>query len=446
MLARLLELLGRLRPMTLVAVGAAGGIGAAILLWAVVARPPYLEIAVSRQAAQEAAEQAAREQQAAREAAEQAASEQQAAREAAEQAAREQQAAQEAAEQAQQATRGLPSGPPSPLADSRTLEILYATNRAMDRSGARLEYTSDRAHELSFGIARVQLPNNHREGAIERPWRFRILAFEIGTSEDPKKHFTLRGLQELDRDAFIDTIKEAKRDTALVFVHGYNNKFDDGVFRIAQIVWDGQLFDTVVPVLYSWPSKGHTKDYLYDEDSADASVDNFIDLLQVLQMHSGIKRVHIIAHSMGNRIILNAMTRAAKPQSLAEVVFAAPDVDRDVFVQLAEKLRTITKGMTLYASAADKPLELKGWLASMPRAGDVTKDGPVIVKGVESIDMSVMGNDLLALNHSTFAASPVIEDIASLVRTGQHPPTLRTSRIRAVPERAATPRYWRYSP
>jgi esterase/lipase superfamily enzyme len=151
---------------------------------------------------------------------------------------------------------------------------------------------------------------------------------------------------------------------------------------------------------------------------------------------------------MGNRIVLNAMAATAdrlKSRRLAEVVFAAPDVDRGVFVGLTKKLRTVTRAMTLYASAADKPLGLKGWLASMPRAGDVTANGPVTVKGVESIDMTVMGDDLFELNHSTFAVSPVIEDIARLVVTGQHPPNLRTSRIRAVPERAATPSFWRYS-
>jgi esterase/lipase superfamily enzyme len=199
---------------------------------------------------------------------------------------------------------------------------------------------------------------------------------------------------------------------------------------------------------YVWPSKANTSDYFYDEGSAELSVDSFIELLQMLQMQSGIKTVHIVAHSMGNRIVLNAMAATAnklKSQKLAEVVFAAPDVDRDVFVGVAKKLGAVTNGMTLYASAADRPLGLKGWLASMPRAGDVTENGPVVVKGVESINMTVMGNDLFALNHSTFAVSPVIEDIARLVLTEQHPPNRRTSRIRAVPERAATPRYWRYS-
>jgi len=336
---------------------------------------------------------------------------------------------------------------PRPSGDSRTLDIFYATNRLVDQSGPRLEYTGGRADELSFGLARVRVPDNHREGAVERPWRINVLTFEIGQSEDPKNHFILRGLRELDREAFIDTIRDSHRDTALVFIHGYNNSFEDGVFRLAQIVGDGQLFD-IVPVLFSWPSKASAMDYVYDEGSSELSIESFLDLLKILQTQSGIKTVHIVAHSMGNRIVLNALAAAdtLKLRPFAEVVLAAPDVDRDVFIRRSQIIRkVITGGVTLYASAADKPLGLVGVAASVPRAGDVTENGPVVVEGVESIDMTAMGNDLFALNHSTFATSPVVEDIARLVITSKHPPNLRTSRIRGVPERAASPRYWRYS-
>ena len=91
--------------------------------------------------------------------------------------------------------------------------------------------------------------------------------------------------------------------------------------------------------------------------------------------------------------------------------------------------------------------------ASDDRAGTVTKDGPVVVEGVESIDMTSTNpeslferfwrRDPLGLNtHNTFV-SPVIVDIARLVESGEHPPHRRTALIRGVPEN--TPRYWRYA-
>jgi hypothetical protein len=90
-------------------------------------------------------------------------------------------------------------------------------------------------------------------------------------------------------------------------------------------------------------------------------------------------------------------------------------------------------------------LGLMGFLGKVPRAGDVTSDGPAVIEeGIESIDVTSVGNDLFSLNHSTFASNPVIEDIGRLISKGEHPPNLRTSRIFGMPLNAIPPRYWRY--
>jgi hypothetical protein len=180
-------------------------------------------------------------------------------------------------------------------------------------------------------------------------------------------------------------------------------------------------------------------------------------LLELLQEQVGIKTVHVIAHSMGNRIVLNAISKAVdtlKPPPLGEVVLAAADVDRQRFTQLIKAVRKISHGITLYASASDAALWWSGMAASDDRAGTVTNDGPIVVEGVESIDMTSTNpmrwfverfwrKDPLGLNtHNTFV-NPVIVDIARLVTKGEHPPPSRTSAIRGVPEE--TPRYWRYA-
>jgi esterase/lipase superfamily enzyme len=269
-------------------------------------------------------------------------------------------------------------------------------------------------------------------------------------------NFVVRGISSLERGQFVELLRRDRRDTALVFVHGYRNSFDDGAFRLAQIVWDGGLWSSV-PVLFSWPSKNDAREYLYDGESADYSVSYFIHLLEILQKEAEIKTIHIIAHSMGNRIVLNAINQAvAKLQSrpLGELIMAAADVDRDKFKQVVEAVRGVSHGMTLYASAADSALWWSGKLASDIRAGTVTKDGPIVVEGVESIDMTstnpsesylekLWRSDPLGLNtHNTFV-SPVIVDIARLVTKGEHPPPSRTALIRGVPE--DIPRYWRYA-
>ena len=59
---------------------------------------------------------------------------------------------------------------------------------------------------------------------------------------------------------------EEFQDQALVFVHGYNNGFDDALFRTAQIAYD--LKYDGAPFLYSWPSGAGIAGYPYDRESA----------------------------------------------------------------------------------------------------------------------------------------------------------------------------------
>lgn len=54
---------------------------------------------------------------------------------------------------------------------------------------------------------------------------------------------------------------------AFIFVHGFNNSFEDAARRTAQIAFDVK-FDGV-PLFYSWPSKGKALDYVYDTNNAD---------------------------------------------------------------------------------------------------------------------------------------------------------------------------------
>jgi esterase/lipase superfamily enzyme len=304
----------------------------------------------------------------------------------------------------------------------------------------------------------IRVPNNHLPGNVEYDQNLKLKSIKIDRNI-MEQNFVIRGIISIERGEFIDILRSDRRDTALVLVHGYNSSFDNGAFRLAQIVWDGQLYNQpLIPLLFSWPSKNEKAAYKYDEDSAELSVKYFVELLELLQKQAGIKTVHIIAHSMGNRIVLKAISKAAnilKSWPLGEVVFAAADVDQDVFIQVIDEVRNISHGMTLYASEDDAALWWSGKAAYDERAGTVTKDGPVVVEGVESIDMTRTNpkiwflkrfwqkKDLLGLNtHNTFV-SPVIDDIARLVENGKHPPPKRTASIRGVPEE--TPKYWRYA-
>jgi hypothetical protein len=79
----------------------------------------------------------------------------------------------------------------------------------------------------------------------------------------------------------------------------------------------------------------------------------------------------------------------------------------------------------------------------VPRAGDVPADGPLILPGVDTIDVTETSTDLLALNHSTYAErTALLNDIGLLLQTGERPPEKRVPILRRVSSKNGE--FWRY--
>jgi esterase/lipase superfamily enzyme len=138
--------------------------------------------------------------------------------------------------------------------------------------------------------------------------------------------------------------------------------------------------------------------------------------------------------------------RTSHPLTIAQLVMAAPDVDYDTFKQLAPKVRRITQGMTLYASSADKAMGASRALAKVPRAGDVTSAGPLILPDIDTIDVTPVGQELFGLNHDTFATGrTVLSDVSRIVLDGLRPPDARLPvEIQPMPDGVLPPKFWRY--
>jgi esterase/lipase superfamily enzyme len=102
----------------------------------------------------------------------------------------------------------------------------------------------------------------------------------------------------------------------------------------------------------SWPSGGEITAYDYDSEKC-------LTLSRSIFARRWVSKIYVVTHSMGNQIVTGALAQASKIGvriALTELVFAAPDVDRDVFVFLSNHLKSVAKGITLYASSADKAL------------------------------------------------------------------------------------------
>jgi esterase/lipase superfamily enzyme len=336
--------------------------------------------------------------------------------------------------------------PAAPAVDPRVVEFLFAsTRRSVERApGEDVAYGGERGH-LSFGAASVRIPDDHKIGRIELPSSWRLFGITLQSASNDHEHFIIKRVASLSEDAFGQVIRGKNARNALIFVHGFNTSFEDALYRNAQIIWDLQY--NGLSVLFTWASRGELTNYLYDKESAQLARGPFISLLKKLKRDYGIEEVNVLAHSMGNLIALDALandTQTSDPVKIAHLVMAAPDVDRDQFRALTSEAKSIVGNMTLYASSADRAMTLSRRLAGgIPRAGDVTAEGPIVLPTLETIDVSAMGEEIFGLNHSVFASQrDVMEDIAAMLKFNL--PSPRLIQIRSVPNPPAAPQYWRF--
>jgi esterase/lipase superfamily enzyme len=251
-------------------------------------------------------------------------------------------------------------------------------------------------------------------GDLETPtwWSFSVLANAGG-------YVTLTRVGYEDRGAFFQDVHAAVASSAtksaFVFIHGYNVSFEDAARRTAQMAYD--LGFDGAPILYSWPSQGKTQEYPADEDSVQWTVEHLRAFLIDVAQKSGAQRVQLIAHSMGNRALLNALDQLAETHSTVrfrEVVLAAPDIDADIFRQLSAAICSQSGRVTLYASSADLALTASQQFHKYSRAGESGKN-IVVLSGIDTIDATRV--DTGFLGHSYFADNrSILADVFSLFR------------------------------
>jgi len=363
------------------------------------------------------------------------------------------------AQSEKEATRSFAGPPPGSPAQAEgdwdVVPVFYGTDRARKDQPKRLIYTSERARRLELGQALVTVPKTHQVPSIERPFAIRIPYFQVTIyegAEDAKNHFTVKEMSVLSREQFLAKARErvngsrAFKDQAVVFVHGYNNSFDYALYRTAQMAYDLK-FDGAT-FLYSWPSLGDFSGYGYDRESSVQAEPYLRQYLELVLKETGAKGVSVIAHSMGNLPLLQVLRdlgpSLAPDVRLNQIIMAAPDIDRNVFENIAADLQKYGRGLTLYASSNDRAMQVARRVAGgIPRAGDVPIDGPIIIAGIDTIDVTQTSLDYLALNHSIYAEkSALLNDIGLLLQTGERPPDKRIPILELIESDKG--KFWRY--
>ena len=101
-------------------------------------------------------------------------------------------------------------------------------------------------------------------------------------------------------------------------------------------------------------------------------------------------------------------------------------------------------GITLLAASNDRALEIsRRFWGGVPRAGDVPLTGPIVVPGIDTIDITATSTEVFSINHNGYAEQPtLLSDMQILIRSGTRPPEKRVPAL----ERIKTDKgeYWRY--
>jgi esterase/lipase superfamily enzyme len=226
---------------------------------------------------------------------------------------------------------------PTPAVAGTSLVPIYAvTNRQRSTTDPGEMFSGERSNEIWYATISVSVPPDgaRRVGEVQWP---------TSLPGNPQTNFTTVSADYIDKQRFAASVtataKQSSGGKVLVFVHGFNNRFDDAVYRLAQIVHDSKV--SVVPVLFTWPSRGEVRlrAYTYDRESANYSRDALEGLLSTPEGCSSVTEVTLLAHSMGNWIALEALrsrsirnaAAGTRRDKLRNAILVAPDVDVDVF-------------------------------------------------------------------------------------------------------------------
>ncbi len=301
----------------------------------------------------------------------------------------------------------IAAGPP----DAARVDLLVATTRASSRDPGIL-FTGERESRIALTDISVSIPPADRRQVGQVQWPSSL-------APNPETDFATLAVTPLgDARQPQGWLKQhlPRNRRVLVFVHGFNNRFEDAVYGFAQIAHDSGA--DAAPILFTWPSRGSIFQYVYDRESTISSRDALEETLRRVAADPGVGEITVMAHSMGAWLLMETLRQMAirdgqVTAKVRNVVLAAPDVDVDVFATQWRVIGQPRPLLTVFVSRNDTALR-----ASRLLAGNVARLGQIdpmaepyhtalATSGIDVIDISdKQGVD--RLNHATFAENPEI--------------------------------------
>ncbi|WP_200893647.1 alpha/beta hydrolase [Rhizobium nepotum] len=321
---------------------------------------------------------------------------------------------------------GHPTGVMNPveLTDSppktTQVDMLVATTRQPSGDPATL-FNGERSSKPYMTDVAVSIPPKREAGTVQWPKRL---------PANPATDFAVTRVRQIrtvpeGRAWFRQHIEDGH---ALVFIHGFNNRYEDSVFRLAQIVHDSGMKAT--PILFTWPSRAELTGYEYDKESTNYSRTALEQSLRVLAQDSAVKDITILAHSMGTWLAMESLRQMGirdghVDAKIQNVILASPDIDIQVFAKQYVEMGNPKPKFTIFVSQDDWALAASSFITgNVSRLGaiDPSKEpyrSRLEKAGITAIDLTKV-NTGDSLHHGKFAESPqIVQLIGQRLMTGQ---------------------------
>jgi esterase/lipase superfamily enzyme len=268
------------------------------------------------------------------------------------------------------------------------LPVFYVTNRGAVIEKPEPIHTLLPSERLRMGVAHMRIGDDTLD------WE---TLHRLSTSDDPDERpiVHLKGLEQMaalgpgdnvagsaDAQAFFASINKAlaasEKKELVVYVHGANNTVARASAQAAQLRhFTGRR---MVVLAFLWPSAGSILKYFTDVANAQASVDPFVRLIELLAANTRARSIDVLAYSAGAQIVSPGLARlGATPGEsreqlrqrlrLAQIYFAAPDIDTRRFVQDLSAYVDIVDRVSIAANLNDSALRFANLVHRASRAG-----------------------------------------------------------------------------
>ena len=175
---------------------------------------------------------------------------------------------------------------------------------------------------------------------------------------------------DIGQAAWVSHVANAgARHGVLVYVHGFNTPQKTMLarhYRIKHHVRQNGFEGAVIA--FDWPSFASKWQYSADRDLATAVAPFLIsDVVSPIKQAVPSAKVHLIAHSMGAMLTVEALKTRPGDLSFDQISFVSADVDASAFAPNAADWTTLTGAcarFTNYCSGTDRVLKVPGTFVS----------------------------------------------------------------------------------